>query len=607
MRKYHKLVAAKTLSYPTDMVFIDTETTTIEPWQSVHRPRLIVGVAHYLRVDNEFNRVYSEITDFRKISDYWVWFGNIMREGRDLVIYAHNWSFDFPVIDGLTAMHCEGYTLKNIIDACPPIIINYVKGRQQVKIIDSMNYFQTSLSQMGSALKMQKGDVKFINQYSKPMLTYCKQDVAILRESMLSLMRYLRDNDLSRLTHTVSSLALSIFVRKFGETTIFIDGNEDRSTAAREAYFGGRTECFKIGKYEGPFYLIDVNSQYPSVMAKYKFPYKTLGWYKRVDVHDLRSLSGRYCVVARVDIVTDIPAYPVKINNRTCFPIGSFTTSLTTPEVEYAFEHNHIVKVHHIIVYEHNYLFKPYVDYFYQQRQKYKSENNDSWSDLSKKLLNTLYGKFGQSHREWVKAGFELKGYPHTRHELDYDTGNLIYIMELNNETFISNTSTEARDSFPSIAAHVTAYGRLIIQRSVDSIGRGNIYYCDTDSLLVNYRGLIKIKNSLSKNKLGSWALEGEYKTVNIKGCKDYQFDEKVKIKGVRHKAKELTSGVFEQLQFSTLRGVIISNELNSPIIRNTTKTLTRKYEKGHVGLNGVVSPFKLSDGKVVSGDSLSN
>jgi hypothetical protein len=464
-----------------------------------------------------------------------------------------------------------------------------------------MNYFQSSLREMGDVIGAEKGSVKFDNTYSEKLAKYCRRDVIILRESMLGLMRYLMNNDLSRLTHTISSLALSTYIRKFNKTKIYIDGNEERSDVGRKSYFGGRTEAFRIGKYQGPFYLIDINSQYPFIMQTGFFPCKTLSHYKRVNIDDLVDVLDRFVVTAVVDIDTEIPAYPVKIDNRTCFPVGTFTTNLSTPEVNYALNHGHIIKVHSIMLYEKARLFYDYVNHFYNARLENKAAGNEVWQTFDKYFMNTLYGKFGQAHREWELSDIEPRGFPHTENLIDHDTGKNIYIMELNNQVFISNKDTEARDSFPAIAAHVTAGGRIMLQQTMDFVGMENVFYGDTDSLLLNQQGYDKIKSNVDDKRLGAWKLEDTFDEIEIFGAKDYRFGDREKHKGVRHHAPEIKPGVYSQLQFATLRGVIISRDTTSPIIRNTTKTLHRIYKKGRIQSDGKVVPFRLANGKIVS------
>jgi len=56
---------------------------------------------------------------------------------------------------------------------------------------------------------------------------------------------------------------------------IYIHDQVTTSEFEREAYFGGRVECFRLGNFTDEFfYNIDVNSMFPSVMKENLYPVK---------------------------------------------------------------------------------------------------------------------------------------------------------------------------------------------------------------------------------------------------------------------------------------------------------------------------------------------
>lgn len=623
MRKFHKMALARSLIYPPRCVFLDTETTTLQDDELEHRPKLIYGFAEYIELDKHLTASEIDGKEFLTVKSFWDWLEPKFNQPVDLWIFAHNWGFDFPVINGFNQMVEKGYELISIVDGCPPVILRYRKEKSIVIFIDTLNFFKSSLAQMGKAIGLEKMEIEFDGKVTPKLKEYCQRDVEILRRSMLELMSYLKTNKLCKLNHTISSLALNTYNRNFQPCPIYIDGQgdidnpdttinrgvsmagltpeNDRSEYARKSYFGGRTEAFKLGEFEGPFYLIDVNSQYPFVMRNSKFPYKTIGRYKHVNLPELTAVIREHCVIAHVQISTDKPVFPVYLNKRTCFPIGRYEAYLTTPEIAYGLDHDMIEKVHSYILYEAEFLFRDYVDYFYQQKAKYKQSGNLSWSILAKYMLNTLYGKFAQTYKKWEKTDMKATGTPHTGFYYDYDKGIREYTMELNGQVFAARHGGESRDSFPAISSHVTAGGRLIIQRMIDYLGIKNVFYCDTDSLLINQTGMDLMENKTDQWALGAWSLDAEYENINIRGCKDYKFDNKERIKGIKAGAERVEQNIYRQLQFASLSGVIRSKIIDSPLIKRIHKQLKREYMKGYVSDSGIITPFVLDDGEIVS------
>jgi len=90
MRKNHKLTTAMTLQYPLNMIFVDTETTTIQPHESIHRPELIVGHSQFVILNPDLTVKEIHELSFRKLFDYWVWVEKIINDVKELTLFAHN-------------------------------------------------------------------------------------------------------------------------------------------------------------------------------------------------------------------------------------------------------------------------------------------------------------------------------------------------------------------------------------------------------------------------------------------------------------------------------------------------------------------------------------
>jgi len=154
----------------------------------------------------------------------------------------------------------------------------------------------------------------------------------------------------------------------------------------------------------------------------------------------------------------------------------------------------------------------------------------------------------------------------------------------------------ECFDSFPAIAAHVTGYARMYLWSLMQQAGWGNYFYCDTDSLIVNEVGLCRLQKKIEKSLLGGLKIDKRGSTVLLQGLKDYSIGAKVVLKGVRHNAKSIGNGVYEQEKWPSFRGLLRSGQAETYIVETVTKHLTRNYTKGTVTLSGVVRPYVLDD-----------
>ena len=302
---------------------------------------------------------------------------------------------------------------------------------------------------------------------------------------------------------------------------IYIHNNNEAIDLERSSYRGGRCECFYLGELKDDnYHMVDVNSLYPFVMRNNLYPVKYKKILSSITLRTLETYLQSYSVIGKVLIETDEPIYAVK-HTRTIFPVGRFWATLTTPELRYALRHNHILKIASAVIYEQANIFKTYVDRFYRLRREFASAGVAEYEEICKKMLNTLYGKFGQKADIWEKIG-DCPGEP-DRVELCFISGGgrVKQIRYLLGEIFELRGFEESNNSFPAIASHVTAYGRLHLWSLMQQAGIGNYFYCDTDSLIVNEAGLWNLSNRLDEVRLGGLKVEDTMTNLIIKGLKE--------------------------------------------------------------------------------------
>lgn len=593
-RRPHTLIPQKTLAMPRHMIFFDTETRQIKQEDGSIEQRFRLGWAVYWRRPYGRHKEVIEWFYFDKLSSFWDWLFDKASLKTKVWVIARNVVFDFTVVKGWEHLRREGYKLKFFHNNGISAIVTVKKKSRTIVFLDSMNWFPESLAKTGERLGIPKMKIDFDTCTTQELSVYCKNDTLIELENFRVFIKFLTDNMVGSLRYTRASTAMAAYLFRHYHIPIYIHNNAEAITMEREAYKGGRCECFVIGDLTGQtFYVVDVNSLYPYVMRKHTYPHK---WHKlshRPSVKKLGKMLDSHAVVASVRIETDEPVYAVK-SGRTIFPVGTFDTTLCTPEIKYAIDHNHIVKVYDVVEYERENIFSSYVSTMYDLRSQCKADKNRAYEQLVKYLMNSLYGKFGQKAEDWVRIG-AAPGEPDREemilHKPPRRPTRLRYLL---GEVFELKRYSEAFNSFPAIAAHVTAYARLYLWELMQVCGKGNYVYCDTDSLMVTDVGMDNLSAYLSPTELGKLKLERTVQSLVIRGLKDYSADEKVVIKGIRKTASCVGNGVYTQEHWPTFKGIFKTADANTYIVKNVTKHLTREYTKGNVGPDGIVTPFVL-------------
>lgn len=593
-REAHVLGREKSMAIPRHFIFFDTETTQVVTPDGDIEQVFKLGWACYWRRAYGRHLERIEWFYFDKIELFWAFVFERSAPKQRLWMIARNIVFDFTVCKGWIHLKGAGYKLKFFHNKGVSTIVTVRNGSKSIVFLDSMNWFPESLKATGERIGIEKMEIDFNTCTLQELSLYCRNDVLIEYENIRLFIKFLQGNNISRMCYTRASTAMAAYLLRHYHTPIYIHNNKEAIDLERASYKGGRCECFYIGDLNHEsYYVLDVNSLYPFCMANNPYPTKYKSVLRSCSVRTLRNTLETCSVVAKVQIETNEPVYAIK-QERTIFPIGSFVSTLCTPELRYAVEHKHVKKVYCGVVYEQANIFESYVNTIYGLRQEFASAGVRAYEQLCKYLLNSLYGKWGQKAEQWTKIG-EAPNEP-DREELLFTTGTnrVMRLRFLLGEVFELTGYTESFNSFPAISSHVTAFGRMYLWYLMKIAGHGNYFYCDTDSLIVNEQGLDNLKLAIHETELGKLKLEHTLSRLTIRGLKDYETDTKTVIKGVRKNAELISEGVYRQEQWPSFKGLLGSTDANTYKVKTITKHLSREYTKGTVTDTGQVRPYVL-------------
>jgi hypothetical protein len=329
-------------------------------------------------------------------------------------------------------------------------------------------------------------------------------------------------------------------------------------------------------------------------MATYDFPTKLVTVAIQPTIVEVRNILERYLCCARVTVETTSPMVARVEKGKLTFPVGRFDANITTPELVYLLEHEQVLDVQEIAIYEKARPFVHFVQDLYQRRVNAATQGNKVKSTHYKLLLNSFSGKWGQNGRKWVDVertdDLSIDFWP----VFDVDLDEVVQYRQFNGLIQRKATEPESLNSHPAIASHITAYGRMVLWALMRKIPPEHYFYCDTDSLLVSKQGLEHVKESVSDFILGGLKIVGEFSHGVIYGCKDYVLDGVRTCKGIRNQAVEIYPNCYRQEKWVGFRSALRKGWLDGPRTLSITKRLRRTYTKGVVNADGFVSPLHL-------------
>lgn len=617
----HKLKLNHSNSLPQHIIAYDTETM---PSQSdtlgrrfSHQFRLGVAISCRLRG----GKVCEVVTHrLERHAAFWHLVYSLTGPSHTTWIVSHNALFDF-VVSGFTHEFDEARLLIDwprsrrqrednvddnvhaktlcVIDS-PPTIIACKCAQTQGRLValDTLNYFQAPLSDLGVACGLPKMAMPDFAADDDAWFKYCERDAQIVFETFTQLMNWVRGNGMGMFRYTGPSQAMSAYRHRFMVNNIHVHTEPEVKALERKAYFGGRTEVFRRGSIASTVHQYDVNSLFPSVMRVGKFPCMLHAFERDAKLVESLPDIDYASSVADVVVKTSSDVFPRRLNGQITYPAGTFRTSLCGEELAYARHHGLIRLIGQWSEYRTVDLFSLWVDSLWEMRQRYKAEGNELYRNFTKSLMNSLYGKFGQLSPRWVNVPNMIDALPWSRWAaVNCLTGERVDYRSFGWQVQRRSEREEIEGTFVAISAFVTAAARMRMNRLRHIAGKRNVYYQGVDALIVNDAGRMNLHaaNEIDADTIGKLRHQVSTDYGEIYGCSDYRLGDKTVVSGRAKLHKELESGETLQRKFA------VESELFSGRAVDTVEEQIHRwqrsgdYTKGVIGDDGWVTPHFVS------------
>jgi hypothetical protein len=584
---------------PNNILIVDTESRIITDESGTQFQSFRLGYAiHLLKQNDKWSERGFVLNS---AEDFWLLLDQFDYEKKKLYVFAHNMAYDYAILKLDTYISSRKLEITmRVIDSV------FMIKAGSIVFLSSTNYYKQSLKDLGIIFglsKMESPD--FQNCTDEKLLPYCIRDTQVLTTIIKQHIAFIIQHDLGSFKSTIAGQSMQAFRHRFMSHDLLVHDYPEILEMEKQSYRGGRCEVFRMGKFND-ITCLDINSMYPYVMKTQKYPTKLISSRIAVDVpiSELeRAFESDTFVLAECMFEMKKPVIACK-REKLIFPIGKIRQTLTSPEIEYIKnnpECGKILSIEKAVFYQQAKIFPEYVDFFYKLRCDSK---NEAVKTMCKLFMNSLYGKFGQHNStipELITDPIKKKMYLEIMDDANtlevFDGLSSKYVKIGDALYYISKNDGEfARDSIPIIASTVTSYARMMLWDLMQKAGSQNVIYCDTDSLFVNNDGLANLKSEINSTELGKLKIE-KSGSCQIHGAKDYTFNGKVKLKGIKENAKKISDDTYIQYQFHTKNQRYRDGTPDGiVVVKPVTKKLSRNYDKGFVCADGEVRPLVFTE-----------
>jgi len=294
---------------------------------------------------------------------------------------------------------------------------------------------------------------------------YLKTDCLSLSHSLFKLCELLGYTFGCMPSVTIATTAAKVFDKYYYDLNS-IDSNEGFEPYIRKAIYGGRNEVYR--RYGENINYYDIKSMYVSCYDV-PVPIGKMRWIKP-DI-DSGTLAEATVKVPKDFYIGPLPVRLGRIPQTLIFPVGEFTGWYDVRELKFAASLGVDVIIRRQLYCEEEPILREFGNFV----GKLRGTKEDSFWKLFGLALS---GKLGQSRwRDTIKHLTEIKNFEGYS-PMDYD------------ETYFTKKEyIKGRAPYikPAIAMRIRAEARMRhLKALLDAKSRGNIYYCDTDSIFTN-------------------------------------------------------------------------------------------------------------------------
>jgi hypothetical protein len=319
---------------------------------------------------------------------------------------------------------------------------------------------------------------------------------------------------------TTAGLAYSFLRKRIRPRTVLHHNDERCGVLESAAMFGGRRACWYLGNIGSEYmwekfrdtapsrsergtilanmYHYDIRSMYPFLLSRMQFPIERIAYYRSISVDHCRDMLDTHGVIADVSMRSTTPEYPLRRDNRTIYPIGSYRTTLAGPELQLALATGDAYRVHRAAVYRLGTPFAAAADPLLAMRREYRDTGERGWEMLAKQIANSMTGRLAPRQSQWyprptivpiVQWGPWRSRGP--------SLGEVRYYRSLAGMTWERILSIESIRPMGAAYAYLTAYGRTLTRGYRQMLDPRTILAQDTDGIWVIDRTLESLTGSL--------------------------------------------------------------------------------------------------------------
>ncbi len=410
---------------------------------------------------------------------------------RNVWLYCHNLSYDLTTTGLIPNLCALGWEVGFTSSTPHYLFATLRKGDHQLTITDLHHLLPARLADIGGLLGTPKLPMPAEDAPEKDWLAYCAGDVDVLAGAVLALMDHWDAYGLGKWSVSGAANGFRAMRHMMPPKCMVLFADPEGSANDRAAIYGGRRYCWRHGDQPaGRYAELDFTAAHATTAASYPLPAKRGPWFETLSPHH-KAVDGKFAyVIAEVEIETDVPRWPVRIDGQVRYPVGRFVTTLASPDIAWARDLGCLRRIGRGQFHYHTMALAP----FFQRILDIQSASGDAVSPAAKAMWKqwgrSVIGKFAQRGYQVEDTGMLTDQPWFYEPDIDDATGTENWLVHYGGHIYRAVPGGDGPNAYPAVLAIVESYERVAIGKAVEAMGPDVVVQCDTDGMWVDARAL---------------------------------------------------------------------------------------------------------------------
>lgn len=528
--------------------------------------------------------------------ELWRWVSDRCQPSRRTVVVAHNLGYDLRITQAISVLPTLGWSLSTMRLDGRQAWCQWSRGKATLCMVDSTSWLPAGLARLGDMMQLPKPPLPTDDDDRAVWEARCRRDVEIMRAAYLRVLGWMESADLGVWQKTGAGCAWSAWRHRFLECKVLAAQDDDQGERERRASWTGRCEAWQWGALsKGPFVELDMELAYATIAAQCKVPTKLLQELRNVTPEKLSKWATTSAVLAEVEVTTDLPLVPCDVGGYTVWPVGTFVTTLWSPELRLLFDHGCTVKPLRVWGYQQAYALQAWAEWIIPICRGVGDGADPIIRLMAKHWSRALIGRFGLRYRSWVPAGESAVSDVQVIPGYNAVTKETYRWLQVGHQVFAEGEPEDSPNAVPAIMAWIMSECRRRLWELMEAAGLDNVAYVDTDALILTRKGAQRLQDGGYEGSAVILRQKGSWRRLEVLGPRQLVLGGELRAAGVPKNAERTPDGVWEATVWRSLAESLKRGEASSVLLQRRPVRL-RGTDRRRVHLeDGRTAPIVLT------------